>query len=158
MTGGARRGGVFGAGVVVLGVLLGCREERRQDGPGDAALQLVATLRQVHGDPAVGQRAVGLLARAARENLEERARRASALSGRTVLPGEMLVPSFFSMHLNPVSHEERIEGDRAEVTFVARDGRRSVVRLVREETRWVVALELPPLSPIRQRERDESEL
>lgn len=141
--------------LVALGLALSaCREAPREEGPGKAALRLVATLRQVHGDPAVGQRAFALLARPARENLEERARRASALSGRTVLPGEMLVPSFFSMHLSPVTHEERIEGDRAEVTFIARDGRRSIVRMVREDTHWVAALELPPLSPIRQRERE----
>jgi hypothetical protein len=87
-----------------------------------------------------------------RENLAERARRASALSGRQVTPGEMLAPSFFSMHLSPASTEVHRTGESADVTILGRDGRRVVVRSVLEEGHWKVALELPALSPIRQRE------
>ncbi|HSC86534.1 MAG TPA: hypothetical protein VLC09_04660 [Polyangiaceae bacterium] len=143
-----------------LGALLLClflslascrRTEEPMAGPAERLQEFVQIMSNVHGDPAQGARAVQLLWKPARDNLSERARRASALSGRTVTPGEMIAPSWFALHLVADRYESRIDGDWAEVTSIARDGSRVKSRLVREDGVWRVALELPSPSPIRQR-------
>lgn len=108
-------------------------------------------MRQVHGDSEAGERVVSLIWKPARTNLKERARRASALSGRELSEGEMLAPSWFALRLAPERTAERIDGEWAEVTLFGRTGEQAVARCVREEGAWKVALELPPLAPIRHR-------
>lgn len=135
-------------------VLLGCEEERVAEGPEDVVRRLISTLQGVHGDPASGEAAVALLWEPARQNLMERARRASAASGHTVKPGEMIAPSWFSLEIVPRSYESRVDGDWAEVTVRGDDPSQGQyrIRCVREGTSWRVALELPPLPPIRKRD------
>jgi len=96
-----------------------------------------------------------LLWKPARDNLQERARRASALSGRELGAGEMIVPSWFALHVVPDRTEVRIDGDWAEVTVISASGESVQGRCIREAEGWKVALELPPLAPIRQREESE---
>lgn len=112
-------------------------------------------MRRAHGDPADGERVVELIWEPARANLKERARRASALSGRVLLPGEMIVPSWFALHLSPERIESRRDGDWAEVTVHGAGNESAQMRCVLEDGNWRVVLELPPLAPIRH--RDESE-
>ena len=144
-----RASNVLGLGLLVL--VGGCREESVAPGPEAVLSQFVHVMGGVHGDPVMGEKAVALLWKPARDNLAERARRASALSGRNVALGEMIAPSWFALHLVPDHYETRLDGNWAEVTAVARDGSHVKSRLVEEGGQWRVALELPPLSPIRQR-------
>ncbi len=146
--------GLSGLGLCGLGLLAlvgGCREEAVVLGPEAVLSQFVQVMGGVHGNPVMGEKAVALLWKPARDNLAERARRASALSGRNVALGEMIAPSWFALHLVPDHYETRVDGNWAEITVVARDGSYVKSRLVEEGGQWRVALELPPLSPIRQR-------
>jgi hypothetical protein len=114
-------------------------------------LNFLQTMRQVHGDAAEGERALQMMWKPARDNLRERARRASALSGRELGEGEMIAPSWFALRIVPEKAEERVDGEWAEVTLTAHGGQQAVARCVLEDDKWKVALELPPLAPIRSR-------
>jgi hypothetical protein len=132
--------------------LVACQQETRERGPDDVVSELMSTLRRTHGDPLDGEAVVDLLWAPARANLKERARRASALSGRELSPGEMIVPSWFALHLSPERIEARKDGDWAEVTVFGAAEESVQMRCVQEDGKWKVALELPPLAPIRHRE------
>lgn len=144
----------FRVGCVALVLLAGCEEKRVAQGPEEVVQRFVAAMQGVHGDPARGEAAVALLWEPARSNLEERARRAAAASGHPVKPGEMLAPSWYSLQLTPRSYSSRVDGDWAEVTVRGDDAGQGQyrVRCVREDKAWRVALELPPLAPIRKRD------
>lgn len=115
-------------------------------------IEFVSSMRRVHGDALTADAVVDLLWEPARENLKERARRASALSGRELSPGEMIVPSWFALHLSPERVLARMDDDWAEVTVIGSSEESIQLRCVQEEGKWRVALELPPLAPIRHRE------
>ncbi len=142
--------------LAVWGVLGGCGEVEEDPGspvgPREVVADLLGRLRRVHGDGEAAERVVELLWEPARDNLAERARRASAVSGRELSPGEMIAPSWLSLHLEPERFEWRRQGQWAEVRAIAADGRSVTTRCVLEEGAWKVVLELPPLAPIRQRE------
>lgn len=131
------------------------KEERPDDGPANVLQRFIAGMRGVHGDAEAGQKVFALLWKPARDNLEERARRASALSGRELAPGELIVPSWFALLISPDKLEVRVEGEWAEVTVTEDSGASVQTRCVREEGAWKVALELPPLAPIHSREEVE---
>jgi hypothetical protein len=63
----------------------------------------------------------------------------------------MLPPSRFSLHHKPRHFEMRIDGDWAEVAVTGEDGAVDRVKCVREDGKWRVVLELPPLPPIERR-------
>lgn len=134
--------------------LVGCEEERAVEGPEQVVRKFIETMQGVHGDKVRGEAAVALLWEPARENLAERARRASAASGHPVSPGEMLAPSWFSLQFQPRSWRTRIDRNWAEVIVSGDDPSSGQfrVRCVKEDEAWRVALELPPLAPIRKRE------
>lgn len=114
-------------------------------------------MRRVHGDPKAARAAFDLLWLEARDNLAERAKRASALVGRKVVPEAMLAPSRFSMQFEPKRYTSQIQGGWAEVivTGEAPDSQRRIVTVVREDNQWRVVLRLPPLPPIRRRQAHE---
>lgn len=127
-----------------------CTPEPAREEPFDVIREFVDTLQKAHGNPSVSAHAYSLLWERARSNLDERARRASALSGRSIQPGEMIAPSWFTLRtpLNAPA-ETRVEGDWAEVLL--QDAEPARIRLVREASHWRLALELPEPPPIRQR-------
>ena len=86
-------------------------------------------------------------------NLAERAKRASAVSGRKMAPEEMLAPSRFSLRFKPRHYQARIQGQWAVVTITGE----APVRLSLEELSRRVVLELPPLPPIQKRPDAERE-
>lgn len=135
------------------GFLGACQQETQERGPEDVVSEFVNTMRRAHGNIRDGEAAVALMWEPARENLEERARRASALSGRELSAGEMIVPSWFALHLSPERIEARRDGEWAEVTVYGAGEESVQLRCVQEEGKWRVALELPPLAPIRHREQ-----
>jgi hypothetical protein len=132
--------------------LLGCEQEQSPPGPKEVVLDFIVAMRSVHGGPESGVRVVKLLWEPARDNLQERARRASALSGRELNPAEMIAPSWFALRLVPEETQERLDGRWAEVLLLGASGERALARCVMEGEDWKVALELPPLAPIRQRD------
>jgi hypothetical protein len=131
--------------------LMACEEEAADGEPDRVVAELVQRLQRVHGDRKAARAAYELLWSDARRNLAERAKRASDVAGREIAPEEMLPPSRFSLHHPPRHYEARVDGDWAEVTVTGEDGAVNRVKCVREDGKWRVVLELPPLPPIERR-------
>lgn len=144
--------GALGFAVVLL-VLSGCRERPEAGGPEEAVQQFVDGMQRVHGDIERARGAYQLLAKADRDNLTERARRASAVAGRTLAPEEMLAPSRFYLEFQPVRWSSKGSGNYSVVTAQgpSADQRREI-RCVKEADGWKVLLDLPALTPIERRE------
>jgi hypothetical protein len=138
--------------VALASAVLACEERPAPRGPDVVVQEFLHGLQSTHGHPEAGAKVVELLWKPARDNLSERAARASALSGRELGSGEMIAPSWLSLALMPDHFEWRQDGNWAEVRVTAADGRSMSTRCALEDGDWKVALELPALPPIRQRE------
>jgi hypothetical protein len=143
----------------VLGLCLfvaACEREAVDADPERVLEEFVKRMQRVHGDPKSARAAYDLLWVEARRNLAERAKRASSVTGREVAPEEMLPPSRFSPKFVPKRYTATIDGDWAlvQVSGEVSDAPAHSVRCVREDGRWRVVLELPPLTPIQHRSPD----
>ncbi len=138
-------------GCVVFPVLAGCEEEGSDNEPDRLLAEFITRMQRVHGDRKAARAAYDLLWSDARRNLAERAKRASDVAGREIAPEEMLPPSRFTLHHKPRRFDARVDGDWAEVTVTGEDGAVDRVKCVREDGKWRVVLELPPLPPIERR-------
>ena len=98
--------GLLSGGLLLAG--LGCEEEAAPQGPEAIVAQFISRMQRVHGGSESGDQVVELLWKPARDNLTERARRSSALAGRTLASGELIAPSWFSLHLTPDHFETRL--------------------------------------------------
>jgi hypothetical protein len=135
-----------------LGSVTGCARQASDDTPERAVQEFIERMQRVHGDVAKSKAAFELLAAPARANLEERAKRASATSGRSVNPEEMLVPSRFYLGFQPRSWSTERGSDWAVVTAEGDSpNERKQIPCVREQGRWKVMLELPELPPLERR-------
>ncbi|MDF3072162.1 MAG: hypothetical protein K0R38_7763, partial [Polyangiaceae bacterium] len=56
-----------------------------------------------------------------------------------------------ALHRKPRQYEARVDGDWAEVSISSDEGAVDRVKCVREDGKWRVVLELPPLAPIERR-------
>jgi hypothetical protein len=110
-------------------------------------------MQRVHGSPEDARAAYELLSQAAKANLEERARRASAATGRKMEPEQMIVPSRFSLRFAPRQLTARIAGERAIVEAVGADPdvEHASIPCVLENGAWRVDLLLPALPPVERR-------
>ncbi|MDX2051918.1 MAG: hypothetical protein SFV15_05955 [Polyangiaceae bacterium] len=133
--------------------LFGCESPRVDARPELLVREFIDRMRRVHGDPIAARRAYELLWSQAKSNLTERAKRATAVLGKTVLPEEMLAPSRFSLNYRPRNFRARVQGKWSLVTVTGEvpATQKTEVKCTLEGEHWRVALELPPLSPIRKR-------
>src|SRR3954468_18675939 len=131
--------------------LVGCEEEASDGEPDRVVSEMITRMQRVHGDRKAARAAYELLWSDARRNLAERAKRASDVAGREIAPEEMLPPSRFSLNHKPQRFDARVDGDWAEVSVTAENGAVDRVECVREDGKWRVVLELPPLPPIERR-------
>jgi hypothetical protein len=140
---------VCGTGLVVL---VACEAEAVDAKPERVVEAFIERMASVHGDPVRGRAALALLAKKARENLDERAVRASAAAGRKMEPEEMLVPSRFLMNFAPKSYRAELAGGYARV-FVQGPNPTDIaeVHCVLEDGHWRVVLALPELPMIQKR-------
>lgn len=132
----------------------GCEREAADALPEKVVQEFVERMQRVHGNPKSARAAYELVWADGKQNLSERAKRASALSGRKVAPEEMLVPSRFSLRFTPRHYTAEVQGDWAVVTVTgeAADTQREQLKCVREDGGWRVVLEMPPVPPIQVRE------
>jgi hypothetical protein len=135
----------------LFATLVGCEEEASDGEPERVVSEFIQRMQRVHGERKAARAAYDLLWSDARRNLAERAKRASDVAGREIAPEEMLPPSRFSLHHKPRHFDMRIDGDWAEVAVTGEDGAVDRVKCVREDGKWRVVLELPPLPPIERR-------
>ncbi len=135
----------------------GCEQEPGEERPELVVAEFVERMDRVHGDPQAARAAYELLWAEGRNNLAERAKRASAVTGRKVAPEEMLAPSRFWMKFRPHAYSSRVQGEWAVVTVTGEAPRtqRHQVRCFLEDGRWKVVLELPPLPPIQKRDTED---
>lgn len=152
--------GVAGAGRALLAALAlsvslpsltACDREPVDASPEAVVEEFLVRMHRHHGDPKAARLAYDLLWSEAKNNLAERAKRASALSGRNVAPEEMLVPSRFSLHFKPKKFESKINGEWAVVSISGEENQRHDVRCVLEDERWRVVVQVPALPPIQTR-------
>lgn len=138
---------------LALGLLGACSHGPPDATPEGAVREFIERMERVDGDPERARAAYELLSASTRENLIERARRASNATGRPMKPEEMLAPSRFVLLFRPHQMQAHITGDRALVSVMGMDPAvdRAQVPLVREEGRWRVELALPQLPPVEKR-------
>jgi hypothetical protein len=115
--------------------------------------ELLDRIGRVDGDPAQAKAVYELLSKHTQTNLSERARRASAASGREIPPEDMLAPARFSLRFEPRRMQARIAQDRAVVDVVGIDPEtdHAEVPCVLEEGRWRIEMPLPALAPVEHR-------
>lgn len=141
------------AALIGVATVTGCRREAVDEDPERLVSEFLFRMKRVHGDPRSGREAFALLWSQAQKNLTERASRASALAGRKLAPEEMLAPSRFSLRFEPRRMHVSQQGDTAIVTVSGDPPQREsrIIRCVREDARWRIALELPELPQIQKR-------
>jgi len=148
--------------VVSLAILASgtaCRREAIDEDPERLVKEFIDRAKGVYGDPKMARGAFDFLWSSAQKNLTERAARASALASRKVAPEEMLALTRFSLRFVPQRYQATVQGDVAVVTLQgdSHSKDRADVRCVREQGRWRIAVELPPLPPIQRRSDANSE-
>lgn len=128
--------------------LTACDAARAADTPAGAVSAFAAAVEAAERDASQRRRVYDLLSQRGRVALEERADRASQVSGRLMEPWEMIAPGRIRLRLTPSPDAltARENGDRAVVTARGRAGGVADVPLVREGGRWRVDLALPPIS------------
>lgn len=141
--------------VLACGVALGaCEQESVDERPERVVQEFIRRMQRVHGDPQASRAAYELLWAEGRQNLAERAKRASAVTGQKIAPEEMIAPSRFWMRDGRMKLTARVAGDWAEVSVTTETpggSEANTVRCVAEDGRWRVAIALPPLPPIERR-------
>lgn len=129
----------------------GCTRHEPDETPEGAVREWIDRM-QASGEREPEAKAIAMLSKQARANLDERAERASAAIGRKLLAEEMIVPWRFSLRFSPQQMKSRIGGDRAVVEAIGADPtERASVPCVREDGHWRVDLQLPPLPLIEKR-------
>jgi len=115
-------------------------------------------MERVHGDPKDARAAFDLLSRSAQTNLSDRARRASAATGKRMGPEQMIAPSHYYPRFAPRQWATRSAGDRAVVDVIGldTDSERAAIPCVLEDGRWRIDLGLPALPPIERRPGSEA--
>lgn len=132
---------------------LSCSRKPPDATPEGAVRHLLEQMARAEANPAETRTVYDLLSSRTKANLVERARRATAATGREMLPHEMLAPARFSLRFDPVHMHARIAADRAVVDVTGIDPRtdHALVPCVLEDERWRVDIPLPPVVPLEHR-------
>lgn len=141
-------------GVLVLALsLVACGRKPFDASPEGVAREFLERIERVDGDPKAARAAFDLLGKAAQLSLSDRARRASAATGKRMAPEQMIATGHYFPRFSPRQWSTRQAGDRAVVTVVGLDpaAERADIPCLREEGRWRIDLALPPLPPVEKR-------
>jgi hypothetical protein len=149
----ARRFCRFIAGIATIGALSACQRKPPDLTPEGAVRELLDRIDRIETDPTETRAVYDLLSSQTRQNLIERARRASTTSGRDIPPQDMLAPGRFSLRFEPRKMHTRVADDRAvvDVTGIDPETDRAEVPCVLEDGRWRIEIPLPPLTPVERR-------
>ncbi|HMI83662.1 MAG TPA: hypothetical protein VK550_06175 [Polyangiaceae bacterium] len=141
------------AALVAIGTLSACQRKAPDLTPEGAVRELLDRIDRIETDPTEARAVYDLLALPTRQNLIERARRASTTSGREIPPQDMLAPGRFSLRFEPRKMHTRVADDRAvvDVTGIDPETDRAEVPCVLEDGRWRIEIPLPPLAPAERR-------
>jgi hypothetical protein len=140
--------------VFAISVLAAGCSRHAQDATAEGALRTwLERMEESQDDPTQSREAYALLGPAARANLEDRARRASQVTGRRSDPFQMLAEGRFGLKFRPKTMRTTVVGDQATVEVVGADpiNEHASVRCVREAGGWRVEPDLPTLSSLPQR-------
>jgi hypothetical protein len=113
--------------------------------------ELYELLSMFDGNDAQARALYELLSGRARQNLETRAERYGAASGKTIPPWAMLVPSHMMPRFVPQDYSAQIVGRHALVEVVGVAAQRAQIPCVLEEGLWRVDVVLPELPPLERR-------
>lgn len=141
------------ASCLAIAALSACQRKPPDLTPEGAVRELLDRIDRIETDPSEARAVYDLLSAPTKQNLVERARRASTTSGRDVPPQDMLAPGRFSLRFEPRKMHTRVAADRAvvDVTGIDPETDRAEVPCVLEEGRWRIEIPLPPLAPIEKR-------
>ncbi|MBK8941177.1 MAG: hypothetical protein IPM79_27100 [Polyangiaceae bacterium] len=146
--------------VAVLAALLfvGCKTEGPDATPEGVVRELVERLQRLNGGEQDAKAAFELLSQRTRENLEDRAKRYTAASGKRIDPEMMIAPQSFVQRFDVRSYETVPSGPGFAVVRVhgVAEGEVAEVHCVFEDGGWRVDIELPPLAPVVVRPREEA--
>ena len=138
--------------LVVMGATLGCEPAPPSATPDGAVREFVERVNAFHGREEDAQALYELLSDRAKANLQTRADRYGAASGRKIAPWAMLVPSRTILRFSPQLYQAQVVGKYALVDVVGVSPEaHAQVPCVLEEGRWRVDLVLPELPPIEHR-------
>jgi hypothetical protein len=136
-----------------LVALAACSRQPPDATPEGVVREFLDRMRRLQSDPKDGRAVYELLSRPAQANLAERAKRASAATGKRMGPEQMIAPAYFFPRFQAQRWATRVAGERATVELLGVDPaeERASVPCVREEGHWRVDLALPSLPPIERR-------
>lgn len=149
----ARRMGILTAGLLAIGALSACQRKPPDLTPEGAVRELLDRIDRIETDATEARAVYELLSSQTKQNLIERARRASTTSGREIPPQDMLAPGRFSLRFEPRKMHTRVADDRAvvDVTGIDPETDRAEVPCVLEDGRWRIEIPLPALTPVEKR-------
>jgi hypothetical protein len=139
--------------LVAMSALPACQRKPPDLTPEGAVRELLDRIERIETDPTEARAVYDLLSLPTRQNLIERARRASTTSGREIPPQDMLAPGRFSLRFEPRKMHTRVADERAvvDVTGIDPETDRAEVPCVLEDGRWRIEIPLPPLAPVEKR-------
>ena len=138
--------------VVCAGLLSACDASKPTDTPDGAVREFVSRIRGFRGSDTAARELFELLSERARENLEARAKRYGAASGKQIAPWAMIVPSRMVPRFQPQTFTSQIVGKYAMVDIQGvTSEERAQVPCVYEHEVWRVDLVLPELAPQQRR-------
>ena len=148
---------VRAAAIVAVMLTVSACNARRQDAtPEGAVRELCDRLSHMSGDPTTSRAVFDLLSKSTRENLEARAHRYGAASGKNIAPAAMLAPSSLVEQWSARELHATIVGTNALVEVHGlRPDQHTEIRCVYEDGGWRVIVDLPPLPEVKQSPREE---
>lgn len=132
---------------IAIVATVGCRSRAPDATPEGAFDEFLAACESASVDPKASARAFALLAPSVRQALEERARRASSITGKAATPEQMLVPAWTPIRFEISKTTTTLDatGTKATLDVYGVDPTTQHVKvpMVREGESWRVSVVLP---------------